>query len=797
MATIQEFILRFKTEGTSNLKALKDDIKDLTNNANPLNSSLGNLAGRMGPLAAGAAAAAGAFAVLGMRAMDLGDQLDDLSNATGISAGQLMNLRNSLVEAGGDAESFSKFASKLSVAVGESASGNEKFQKSFKDLGVFIRDAGGNVRDTGDILQDVLAGLANTDPAIRQAKAVELLGKEAAKIDWSNVRAGRDIEFDAASKNLAKLRGEIDKLKISIDEGLLRAFGNLAKGYNDFGIDNVFARMTEGAASALEKIPLLGSAFEFLNKKARESRQATEAQISASKQEADAEIKRLQARAQAAGATGRPGPTRVAGGDQGATPEATLKAIQESRNRIELSGIETRKQAELKSADEISKIQITARYEIEKATADINAKERLGRAQKDAEIAAKRVEIETKAENDIAKVREQQTQQVLQQKLGYQNELAKMLGYEQTETQKVNDLIAQQPDKYKEIGNQLRENAAIQDRNLAYIKAFNAEQERSQKAFDQGIVAGINFGSELEKINLEEERATRLRQASNTLQRNQVNEDIDRRLRILDLGKQQLLSDEKLRNAALNDLEGDASAEQLKLLQDLQNQLSIVATFELQLSERRLESAKRISEQQSGFAYGWQESYKKFKEDAEDVTKQGKQYFDTFSSGVEDAFVRFVQTGKLSFKDLANSIIADFARIQAKKLIVGALDGLFGNQFTPGSSSFVGPMQPGSGRGLFGGKFIPGFLASGGQAFNNSPYIVGERGPELFVPRVNGTVMPNNQMGMGMTQQALTTVTYNIQAVDASSFRQLVARDPQFIYSVTEKGRRSQPTRSR
>jgi hypothetical protein len=57
--------------------------------------------------------------------------------------------------------------------------------------------------------------------------------------------------------------------------------------------------------------------------------------------------------------------------------------------------------------------------------------------------------------------------------------------------------------------------------------------------------------------------------------------------------------------------------------------------------------------------------------------------------------------------------------------------------------------------------------------------------------------MPNNEMGMGMTQQNLTTVNYNIQAVDASSFRQLVARDPQFIYSVTEKGRRSQPTRSR
>ena len=38
-----------------------------------------------------------------------------------------------------------------------------------------------------------------------------------------------------------------------------------------------------------------------------------------------------------------------------------------------------------------------------------------------------------------------------------------------------------------------------------------------------------------------------------------------------------------------------------------------------------------------------------------------------------------------------------------------------------------------------------------------------------------------------------TNVTYSIQAVDAASFQQLVARDPKFLHAVVEKGRRSIP----
>jgi phage-related minor tail protein len=72
--------------------------------------------------------------------------------------------------------------------------------------------------------------------------------------------------------------------------------------------------------------------------------------------------------------------------------------------------------------------------------------------------------------------------------------------------------------------------------------------------------------------------------------------------------------------------------------------------------------------------------------------------------------------------------------------------------------------------------------------------MVGERGPEMFMPSTAGTIVPNNAMG-GNTN--VTNVTYSIQAVDASSFRTLVARDPEFIHNVAEQGRRQLPIRSR
>jgi lambda family phage tail tape measure protein len=177
------------------------------------------------------------------------------------------------------------------------------------------------------------------------------------------------------------------------------------------------------------------------------------------------------------------------------------------------------------------------------------------------------------------------------------------------------------------------------------------------------------------------------------------------------------------------------------------------------------DSIKSDQDQRESFSTGWKEAFNKFKSDAENSALAAKAVFSSVTKGLEDLIVNFVTTGKLNFKDFANSIIADFVRIQARKIIASALGG-------SGTQDFFSMLT---------GK------ASGGPVIGNTPYLVGENGPELFVPRTSGNIVPNGAMG-GSTQ-----VTYNISAVDATSFRQMLAREPEFLYAVTEKGRSSIP----
>ena len=236
MATIENFILRFKVEGQQALDnvrkgvdGLRDDIAGLASVGGPLGGTLDGLIGRLGPLGLAATAAGVAFAGLGMKAATLADELQDMADASGVGAGQLLNLRSSLAMAGGDGQTFVGVVNKLSLAIGESMDGNEKFQKSFRELGVAIRDGNGNLRDSGVILEETIYGLSQiSDPAIRASRAVEILGREAAKINWANVKAPRDTFGDQQVAELAKYRGAIDDLYVSINEKLVRAFGSLA-----------------------------------------------------------------------------------------------------------------------------------------------------------------------------------------------------------------------------------------------------------------------------------------------------------------------------------------------------------------------------------------------------------------------------------------------------------------------------------------------------------------------------------------------------------------------------------------
>ena len=75
-----------------------------------------------------------------------------------------------------------------------------------------------------------------------------------------------------------------------------------------------------------------------------------------------------------------------------------------------------------------------------------------------------------------------------------------------------------------------------------------------------------------------------------------------------------------------------------------------------------------------------------------------------------------------------------------------------------------GPAAGGGGAGFFAGaaQFASGFFADGGQPQMNKAAVVGENGPELFIPKQAGTIIPN---GMGGGGGGSTTININVSGV--------------------------------
>lgn len=173
------------------------------------------------------------------------------------------------------------------------------------------------------------------------------------------------------------------------------------------------------------------------------------------------------------------------------------------------------------------------------------------------------------------------------------------------------------------------------------------------------------------------------------------------------------------------------------------------------------------------FASGWKRAFDEFQTNAEDAASYGETIFSTFTDGITDAILNFVETGKLSFKDMFKTLLAEIIKFQTMKVVSG-----FFSMFGGGSGMFSS---------LFaGGKATGGYIPSGRFA------ITGEKGPELVRGPATVSSHEDSLAMLGGSGRA-TAVTYNINAVDASSFKQLVAQDPEFIYNVTRIGQRRMP----
>ncbi|WP_161963748.1 phage tail tape measure protein [Xanthomonas arboricola] len=251
--------------------------------------------------------------------------------------------------------------------------------------------------------------------------------------------------------------------------------------------------------------------------------------------------------------------------------------------------------------------------------------------------------------------------------------------------------------------------------------------------------------------------------------------------------------------------------EKLEKEQRGQNPLSVdayqnsVAELEGSLA-RSLDIERNYQQQRMAMLGDWRTGARRVWEDyafsAANASEMAASALSNGLSAAEDAFVRFVQTGKLSFSSLAKSILADLARIAARQAIVGAVGSIVGSLAGSAAGSAWSGTSAGAGSNLNFGNNVDSFTGSswasfgggragGGDVSNSSMYEVGEfdrpeifndrRGRSYLIPGNDGTVVPMHQLQSGNGGGSGTpTVNVSINTVvqsDGSSSTSAIAGD--------------------
>ena len=182
--------------------------------------------------------------------------------------------------------------------------------------------------------------------------------------------------------------------------------------------------------------------------------------------------------------------------------------------------------------------------------------------------------------------------------------------------------------------------------------------------------------------------------------------------------------------------------------------------------ERTESSAYRTMEAVREVKIEFDQSKTKLTEFAEQTRETQKNLDDMAVRGLnrmEDSLMGVMQgtmSAKDAFKSMAQSIISDLMRMAIQQQITGRIAGFLG-----GLGAFGGGGSNYSYAQLTGRPM----LAQGGIATKGQPYMVGERGRELFVPNQTGRVIPNNQLGGGgvVVNQTINLTTGISQTVRA------------------------------
>jgi hypothetical protein len=208
--------------------------------------------------------ASGLFAGLGAGALRMADDMQDLSNATGIATGRLLEFKKALVENGGAADQMAQGITTFVRSIDEAAQGSLKAQNTFRDLGITMTDL--QTLSEQELMVKALKGIGGIEDASRRAAILmDLFGKSFRTVDAKGLAdglertAGSADKYAAAIKRGAELNDALATAGGNVKLAFLEAFSPVIAALNTFN-----TATAEGSArmnALITAIKLAGAAL--------------------------------------------------------------------------------------------------------------------------------------------------------------------------------------------------------------------------------------------------------------------------------------------------------------------------------------------------------------------------------------------------------------------------------------------------------------------------------------------------------------------------------------------------------
>jgi hypothetical protein len=159
-------------------------------------------------------------------------------------------------------------------------------------------------------------------------------------------------------------------------------------------------------------------------------------------------------------------------------------------------------------------------------------------------------------------------------------------------------------------------------------------------------------------------------------------------------------------------------------------------------------------------------------------------------TSAENAIGDFVKTGKLDFRDLVTSMIADLAKLAARRFILGPIANALAGALGGAGGIFANILHAGGMVGAPGpGRMVPALAFAGAPRLHNGGW-AGLRPDEVPAILQRGERVLSRREAAGYGQAGPSTVNVTINARDAESFRQSRTQVASDIARAVSLGRR-------